>query len=213
MPEWPTNLTARRKRLSRFLLITAVGIVVSVFLVRPDSPESPSTAVPAESSTSVAAATAATATASPIAPGVGRVALERREDGWYIPSPEAWPLVAVDRIVDGDTLDVRVSGVTLRVRVFGINTTERGEACYTEATKRLAALAGREVRLVPDQRQQDSFHRELRYVTTPAGRSLDAAMVDEGLARAWRDDGALRSTLVAIEDEAKAEKRGCLWAD
>ena len=195
--------------MGRFLLLTAIGIFVSVFFMRPDGPSTTGANTTAEPST-VASTATVTVTAPP--PGTGRVELLHREDGWYLPSPEAWPLVAVDRIVDGDTLDVRVSGVTLRVRVFGINTTERGEACYAEATTRLATLAGHEVRLVPDRRQQDSFGRELRYVAMPSGRSIDAAMVDEGLARAWRDDGALRSTLVSIEDEAKGAKRGCLWA-
>jgi micrococcal nuclease len=149
---------------------------------------------------------------STAAPGTGRVELERRDDGWYLPTPETWPLVSVEHIVDGDTLDVRASGVTLRVRVYGINTTERGEACYSEGARRLAALAGREVRLVPDRRLQDSFHRELRYLFTPSGRSIDAVMVDEGVAHAWREDGTLRSMLIGLEDGAKAARRGCLWA-
>jgi len=212
-PEWPTNLGARQKRLGRMLLILAAGLILSVFATA-RTRGGDSTPV-AATSTPTAAAAAVTGTASAtstVAPGSGRVELERRADGWYLPAPETWPLVAVAHIVDGDTLDVRASGVTLRVRVYGINTTERGEACYAEGTKRLEALAGREVRLVPDRRQQDSFDRELRYLFTPAGRSIDAAMVEEGVARAWRDDGALRSTLVGLEDEAKAAKRGCLWA-
>lgn len=195
------------------LLILAAGLVLSVFAtVRTGGSDStPVAATASPTAASVATSSAPSAT-SAVAPGSGRVDLERRADGWYLPTPEAWPLVVVERIVDGDTLDVRASGETLRVRVYGINTTERGEACYTEGTRRLEALAAREVRLVPDRRQQDSFHRELRYLFTPSGRSIDAAMVDEGVARAWREDGALRSTLVGLEDAAKAAKRGCLWA-
>lgn len=212
-PEWPTNLGTRQKRLGRMLLILAAGLVLSVFATA--RTRGGGSAPAAATTTPAAAAVAATATASATsaaAPGSGRIELERRADGWYLPTPEAWPLVVVDRIVDGDTLDVRASGVTLRVRVYGINTTERGEACYREGTGRLEALAGREVRLVPDRRQQDSFHRELRYLFTPSGRSIDAAMVEEGMARAWREDGTLRTTLIGLEDAAKAAKRGCLWA-
>lgn len=208
--EWPTNLGARQKRLGRTLLIVAAGFVLAVFATARGrgGDTAPATATGTPTATATASA-GATSTASP---GAGRVELERRADGWYLPTPEAWPLVAVERVVDGDTLDVRASGLTLRVRVYGINTTERGEACYTEGTRRLEALAGREVRLVPDRRQQDAFHRELRYVFTPAGRSIDAVMVEDGLARAWREDGTLRTTLVGLEDAAKAAKRGCLWA-
>lgn len=191
------------------LLIVAAGFALSIFATLRGRGGDAPTAVTATPVPSAIVAASATTT---VAPGTGRIELERRADGWYLPTPEAWPLVAVERVVDGDTLDVRASGVTLRVRVYGINTTERGEACFTESTRRLEALAGREVRLVPDRRQQDGFQRELRYLFTPTGRSIDAMMVDEGVARAWRDDGTLRATLIGLEDAAKAAKRGCLWA-
>jgi endonuclease YncB( thermonuclease family) len=137
--------------------------------------------------------------------------LERRSDGWYLTDPEHFPTVVVDRIIDGDTLDVRSGVTTSRVRLFGIDSAEEGERCYERAKARLAALASGEVRLASDARQRDGFGRELRYVFTPAGRSLDAALVDEGLATAWREDGALRGLLIGIEEAARAETRGCLW--
>lgn len=121
--------------------------------------------------------------------------------------------VAVDRVVDGDTMDVRASAEVLRIRFYGIDTTERGQACFSEATARTTALVGRAVVLVPDARLQDSFKRELRYVFAPDGRSIDATLVAEGLARGWRDDGVLRDRLVAIEQDARKAKRGCLWKD
>ncbi|RLT27035.1 MAG: hypothetical protein DWI48_04645 [Chloroflexi bacterium] len=204
--DWPTTLAPRRKRLSRWMLIAAIGLVVSVFAstrinrgVSTVPPSATATAVPTVSST----------------PGIpGDEVLEQRANGsWYVRNPEGWPLVTVTHIVDGDTLDVQASGVTLRVRVFGIDTPERGEPCYTDATKRLEALAGHEVRLIPDKRLQDRNGRELRYVLAPDGLSLDAALVNEGYAKAWRDDGALRDRLVQIEMNASAAKRGCLWAN
>jgi endonuclease YncB( thermonuclease family) len=90
---------------------------------------------------------------------------------------------------------------------------EEGQRCYEEARARLASLAARELRLVSDARQRDEFGRELRYVFTPVGRSLDAALVDEGLATAWREDGGLRALLIGIEDAARAASRGCLWSE
>jgi micrococcal nuclease len=122
-------------------------------------------------------------------------------------------VVVVARGIDGDSLDIRIGdATTLRVRLFGIDTAEQGEPCYAEATERLAMLTGREIRLASDARQQDDFGRHLRYVFTPAGRSLDAALVEEGFAAAWRDDGALRDLLVSIERDASAARRGCVWA-
>ena len=45
----------------------------------------------------------------------------------------------VTRVIDGDTIDVRLNGQTERVRYIGINSPEREEACYSAATS--AALA------------------------------------------------------------------------
>ena len=77
---------------------------------------------------------------------------------------------------------------------------------------RLAELAADGMRLQPDDRLQDRFGRELRYLFTIDGLSIDSAMASEGLARAWRDDGALRDHLVALEEQARDARRGCLWA-
>ena len=125
----------------------------------------------------------------------------------------AVPVQVVD-IIDGDTLHIEdASGDVLTVRLFGIDTPERGEPCYAEATNRLRELAGSEVLLVADQRLQDPGGRELRYVYTESGTSIDALMLDEGLAVAWTADGAFRDQFIAIEQNARAAHRGCLWAE
>ena len=54
-------------------------------------------------------------------------------------------------MIDGDTLDL-ANGT--RIRVFGIDTPERGERCYSEATERLRQLAGDSVRLKDGPRPQ-----------------------------------------------------------
>lgn len=117
----------------------------------------------------------------------------------------------VVRIVDGDTIHVVVNGKDETIRFYGINTTERGQACSSEGTERTRQLVGTEVRLRPDARERDQYGRLLRYVYTPSGLSIDAEMVAEGLARAWRSDGALRFPIIALEDAARAARRGCLW--
>lgn len=115
------------------------------------------------------------------------------------------------KIVDGDTLDVLLDGREERVRVFGIDTPERGQPCFRAASDRLAALAGSQVRLRPDARERDRYGRLLRYLYAPDGRSIDAAMIAEGFAHAWTDDGALRDPLVALEAHAARSRAGCLW--
>ena len=129
-------------------------------------------------------------------------------------APASAVAVRVVDVVDGDTFHIEdAGGERLTVRIFGIDTPERGEACYGEATARLRELAGSEVLLAADERLQDRGGRELRYVYTDDGISIDAAMLNEGLAVAWTEDGALRDELIAIENEARDANRGCLWSD
>lgn len=120
--------------------------------------------------------------------------------------------VDVSRIIDGDTIEVRSAETTLRVRLYGVNAPERGQRCAAEAAQRLGELAASLVLLVPDARQTDQYGRELRYVFTADGHSIDDALVREGLARAWRDDGSRRALLIAAEEQARASKTGCLWS-
>ncbi len=120
-------------------------------------------------------------------------------------------VVEVLKVIDGDTLDVRSAQTELRVRLFGVDTPERGEACFQEATDRLAALAGTEVQLLPDERLTDSFGRELRYVYSTDGALIDEQLVTEGYGHAWTDDGQFREQIMAAEADARADERGCLW--
>lgn len=121
--------------------------------------------------------------------------------------------VEVLRIIDGDTLEIRSAETDLTVRLYGVDTPERGEACYEEATARLGNLAGSVVQLLPDARTTDRFGRELRYVYASDGTLIDEVLVTEGYGRAWTDDGSLRAQIVAAEAEARADARGCLWSE
>jgi len=119
--------------------------------------------------------------------------------------------VEVIRVVDGDTLDVQSAQTELRVRLFGVDTPERGEACFDEATERLTTLAGEQVQLLPDERQTDSFGRELRYVYAADGTLIDELLVADGFGYAWTEDGQFRSQIMAAEAAARATGAGCLW--
>lgn len=117
----------------------------------------------------------------------------------------------VDGVVDGDTLNVIINGRRDVVRYFGVDTPERGNRCYREATDRNDALVGKSVLLVPDARDRDDFGRLLRYVLLLDGQMVDATLVAEGFGLAWRRDGQYRDRIVTLEAEAQAERRGCLW--
>lgn len=119
----------------------------------------------------------------------------------------------VESIIDGDTIDVSIDGQTQRVRYYGIDTPERGDRCYREATDRNRSLIGSAVLLFGDARDKDRNGRLLRYIFTADGKSIDATMVAEGYARAWREDGRYRDQIISLEGAADEANRGCLWGE
>ena len=114
--------------------------------------------------------------------------------------------LTVTRIIDGDTF-VSDRG---RVRLFGMDTPERGQRCFAQATRRLRELAGDTVRVEPGPRSYDPYGRLLYYVYTEAGESVDEILVREGLARAWTLDGQHRDFLVNLEATTRKKGGGCL---
>ena len=122
-------------------------------------------------------------------------------------------LIPVDRVIDGDTFVTGETGVTNGdwVRLYGMDTPERGERCFAEATDRLRLLAEHSVRVETGPRSHDRYGRLLFYVYTESGDSIDERLVREGFARAWTQDGQHRDRLVELEDEARMAGKGCLW--
>jgi len=114
--------------------------------------------------------------------------------------------IYVDRVIDGDTFQ----SANARIRLFGVDTPESGEPCFAEATERLKELAGNTVRVEFGPRQEDRYGRILFYVYTDEVESIDEMLVREGLALAWTRDGQHREVLVAAEEGAKRDGRGCL---
>ena len=116
-------------------------------------------------------------------------------------------VLTVLRIIDGDTLDTAAG----RVRLFGIDTPERGEHCYNQATDGLRQLAGNRIRVERGPRAQDRGGRLLYYVYTERGASIDETLLRVGLAVAWTRDGQHRDLLSGLEQAARAAGKGCLW--
>ena len=119
---------------------------------------------------------------------------------------EECPALRVSRVIDGDTFDSSAG----RVRLFGVDTPERNERCYTEASRRLSRLAGTEVRVEAGPRTGDG-NRLLFYVYTKNGESIEERLVQEGLAQAWTRDGQHRDFLVGLEQSTRLSGTGCLW--
>ena len=117
-------------------------------------------------------------------------------------------LVEVTGVVDGDTIDTSIG----RVRFFGVDTPERGEECFTEATEFTRLLVGSQVRLEDGPRLEDTYGRRLAYVFDSQGNSIDVQLIAAGLAKSWTRDGQHRDILIELEESAKANRAGCLWA-
>jgi len=116
-------------------------------------------------------------------------------------------VISVTRVIDGDTL---VSG-TERVRLYGIDAPEVGERCADGATRRLVELAGDEVRIEAGPRRTDVYGRQLAYLYTKDGRSIDELLISGGHAVAWERDGQHREFLMSLERKARTTHVGCLW--
>ena len=118
----------------------------------------------------------------------------------------------VVRVIDGDTIDVKLSdGQEVRVRYIGVNTPERDEPCYEEATVANRNLVeGQDVLLVKDVSDTDQYDRLLRYVYV--GNTLvNGVLVQEGWAEAVRYDPDTRhyEAFRQLEQQAAAENLGC----
>ena len=95
------------------------------------------------------------------------------------------------RVVDGDTIRVRLDGRTERVRYIGVDTPESVKPgtpvqCFAKraAAANAALVAGRSVRLVGDVEQRDRYGRLLAYVyREPDGAFVNAQLVRDGYAR------------------------------
>jgi endonuclease YncB( thermonuclease family) len=105
----------------------------------------------------------------------------------FCPTPGGLTPVAVQRVVDGDTL--RLSDGR-NVRMIGLNTPELGkqgrsdEPFAVAARKRLEALVAASdgwVGLVPGKESKDHYGRTLAHVYGADGANLEAQMLAEGL--------------------------------
>ena len=124
------------------------------------------------------------------------------------------------RVVDGDTVDVRLeSGATARVRLLGIDTPEvySGIECGGRAASRAADRVlpqGARVALVPDPTQAlvDRYGRILRYVMK-GSLDVDRLLVERGHATVYVYDHRpfeRARDYFAAQAAAKAHHRG-IW--
>ncbi len=117
----------------------------------------------------------------------------------------------VTRVIDGDTIDVNLNGDTVRVRYVGVNTPERDEPCYADATAANEALVlGQSVRLEIDQSDTDRFDRLLRYVYV-GDTFVNESLVSQGFAEAvlYNPDDREFDNFRQLEQNAARQGLGC----
>ena len=125
-------------------------------------------------------------------------------------------LLPVLRIVDGDTIHVRLDGRDETVRLLRVNTPERGQSGYNESIRALRGLLEDEqVRLEFETRgkpERDRYDRLLAYVFVD-GKNLSVEMVRLGWTPYWTRYGRGRyaTAFDRAQREAIAARRG-MWA-
>lgn len=114
----------------------------------------------------------------------------------------------VSKIIDGDTFDLSNGE---RIRMLGINTPEKHEYYFEEATDRLRELiANKEVRLEKGETDKDWYGRSLRYVYI-GNEFINAEMVEGGYARLYLlNEKKYDNILTYAENYAKNNQLG-IW--
>lgn len=118
--------------------------------------------------------------------------------------------VKIAYVIDGDTVELDNGR---RVRYLGINTPERGQPFYKEATEANRRLAeGQAAWMVLDTQPTDRFGRTLAYLWIQ-DRFVNLELVSQGYANAYTEPPNVRYSeeILAAEQEARNAQAG-LWA-
>ena len=115
------------------------------------------------------------------------------------------------RVVDGDTLVVRVRGQEHRIRLYGIDAPERGQPYYKEANDYLESIVDEQASLYKMDRKK-SHRRTVAIVYSGINRdeSVNIQMLRSGYAYYYPYSGCLKGGEGAMQ-EAMQENRG-MWA-
>ncbi len=129
----------------------------------------------------------------------------------------------VVRVIDGDTIEVRINDVNTKIRLIGIDTPETVDPrkpvqCFgREASKRTSdLLLGKVVVLEDDKTQgdKDKYDRLLRYVFLSDGTNVNKSLIEEGYAYEYTYDLPYKYQVgfKQAQVDAREGNRG-LWAD
>jgi len=132
-------------------------------------------------------------------------------------------LYQVEKVIDGDTIQVRANGQLALVRLLGINTPEvenkyRHKECFgpQASAKAKQILNGQLVYLLPGaySPRNDKYGRWLRYVFLRNGKFVNAELIRQGYAFAYiyhHQPIELGNYFIDLEKQARKEHLG-LWS-
>lgn len=116
----------------------------------------------------------------------------------------------VTRVIDGDTVEIEGLGT---VRLIGVDTPERGEECFDEATAYLRGrVGGQTVRYRPQREREDRYDRQLLHIFRGGELiNLDIAQAGWGEKLTIQPNSRYASRIAQAERDARAAPRG-RWA-
>ena len=112
-----------------------------------------------------------------------------------------YEIAYVERVIDGDSIEVLINGVEEQVRYIGINTpeyySEEREAAIAASDLNRELVEGKYVLLIKDVSERDKFDRLLRYVFTE-NYFVNFKLVEQGAAevKSYPPDTACHELLV-----------------
>lgn len=125
----------------------------------------------------------------------------------------------VTRVIDGDTIEVKVKDTPFKLRYIGIDAPEttgsKVVTCFAkEATAANKALVlGKTLRLERDVRETDKYGRLLRYAYLPDGTLVNEALVKTGFAQAVTyPPDVKRAEQFAVAQKAAHDAHLGLWS-
>ncbi len=117
--------------------------------------------------------------------------------------------VLVERVVDGDTLDLADGR---RVRLLGINAPDKGEPGYEEARGLVKRLVEEKTVILVHEGERDRYGRLLGWVHLENGTCLNVLLVEKGLARPYLEDveGEKKEAILRAWEKAIENRAGIL---
>lgn len=132
-----------------------------------------------------------------------------------VPQNTQRDLAELVRVIDGDTIEVVVNGQTKRVRYIGMDTPEREDVFFAEATNANAQLVtGQRLTLVKDVSETDRYDRLLRYVFVGENIFVNYELVNQGYAQivTYPPDVACEEFFREAQTNARESELG-LWGE